>query len=113
MREIWSVQPRFERMNGRMPFKLLEHPRFRAAYDFMLLRAESGEIDRAIGDWWTRFYDAEADERNELTSGAAPSAGGEQKKRRRRRRSPGKGGDETAPVDTLGASGDNAGESGT
>jgi len=100
MREIWSVQPRFERMNGRTPFKLLEHPRFRAAYDFMLLRAESGEIDREIGDWWTRFYDANAEERNEMTI-AAPAGAGEQKKRRRRRRAPGKDG-ETAATDASG-----------
>jgi poly(A) polymerase len=89
MREIWSVQPRFDRMNGRTPFKLLEHPRFRAAYDFMLLRAESGEIDRSVGVWWTEFYDANADQRNQMTTAPAPgsgSANGEQKKRRRRRR---------------------------
>jgi poly(A) polymerase len=95
MREIWSVQPRFERMNGRMPFKLLEHPRFRAAYDFMLLRAESGEIERSVGEWWTQFYDANADERNQMTIAAPAGANGEQKKRRRRRR-PAGGGDGTA-----------------
>jgi poly(A) polymerase len=104
MREIWSVQPRFERMNGRTPFKLLEHPRFRAAYDFMLLRAESGEIDREIGDWWTRFYDAAADERNEMTI-AAPAGGGEQKKRRRRRRAPGKDGEAAGVTDASSAGG--------
>jgi len=91
MREIWSVQPRFERMSGRLPFKLLEHPRFRAAYDFMLLRAESGEIDLATGEWWTRFYDADAEERNAMTTAAAP--GGGEPKKRRRRRAPGKAGD--------------------
>jgi poly(A) polymerase len=88
MREIWSVQPRFDRMSGRTPFKLLEHPRFRAAYDFMLLRAESGEIDRSVGEWWTQFYDANADQRNQMTTAPAAVSGanGEQKKRRRRRR---------------------------
>jgi poly(A) polymerase len=96
MREIWSVQPRFDRMNGRMPFKLLEHPRFRAAYDFMLLRAESGEIERSVGEWWTQFYDANADERNQMTIAAPAGANGEQKKRRRRRRPAGKDGESTA-----------------
>jgi poly(A) polymerase len=104
MREIWSVQPRFDRMNGRTPFKLLEHPRFRAAYDFMLLRAESGEIDMAVGEWWTRFYDAGAEERNEMTSGAAPATG-EPKKRRRRRRTAGdNSAGETGAGDPAGAS---------
>jgi poly(A) polymerase len=88
MREIWSVQPRFDRRNGRTPFKLLEHPRFRAAYDFMLLRAESGEIEAEIADWWTRFYDAGAEQRNQMTI-AAPAGAGEPKKRRRRRRAGG------------------------
>ncbi len=96
MREIWSVQPRFERRSGRTPFKLLEHPRFRAAYDFMLLRAESGEIDRDIGDWWTRFYDANADERNEMTTAAASSAAEPKKRRRRRRAGGGAAGEQAA-----------------
>jgi len=91
MREIWSLQPRFEKMNGRAPFKLLEHPRFRAAYDFMLLRAESGEIEMSVGEWWTSFYDADAQTRNDLSSGA-PTGTAEPKKRRRRRRSPDKDG---------------------
>ena len=55
MRDIWSMQPRFERRTGKAPYKLLEHPRFRAGYDFLLLRCESGEIDTELGDWWTAF----------------------------------------------------------
>ena len=46
MRDIWAMQPRFERRTGKSPYKLLEHPRFRAGYDFLLLRCESGELDR-------------------------------------------------------------------
>ena len=101
MREIWSLQPRFDRMSGRTPFKLLEHPRFRAAYDFMLLRAESGEIELSVGEWWTSFYEADADARNALTTGqAAGSGSADPKKRRRRRRVPkgnegGEGGEAT------------------
>jgi poly(A) polymerase len=95
MREIWAMQPRFDRVlsarAGRQAAKLLEHPRFRAAYDFMLLRAESGEIDTAIADWWTRFVESEAEDRESMID-AAPSAGGNAdaapKKRRRRRRKP-------------------------
>ncbi|MDE2422885.1 MAG: polynucleotide adenylyltransferase PcnB [Betaproteobacteria bacterium] len=55
MKEIWGLQPRFEQRSGQRPFKLLQHPRFRAGYDFLLLRAQSGEIDNALGQWWTEF----------------------------------------------------------
>jgi poly(A) polymerase len=63
MKEIWSMQPRFTGRSGRRPFRLLEHPRFRAAYDFMLLRCESGEIDMELGKWWEAFQHAPAGER--------------------------------------------------
>ena len=108
MREIWALQPRFDRVadgrGGRTAFKLLEHPRFRAAYDFMLLRAESGEIDPAIATWWTDFIDADPEVRNAManakpaggtragggtaTGSTSGADGGEPKKRRRRRRKP-------------------------
>ena len=57
------LQPRFERRSGRRALRLLEHPRFRAAYDFLLLRAESGEIEQELADWWTDIQDMSADER--------------------------------------------------
>ena len=63
MKEIWAMQPRFTGRSGRRPFRLLEHPRFRAAYDFMLLRCESGEIDMELGKWWEAFQHAPAGER--------------------------------------------------
>ena len=96
MRDIWSMQPRFERRNGKAPYKLLEHLRFRAGYDFLLLRCESGEIDMELGEWWTAFYEGDATEReNLLTSERAAPAGPEtqaraaprpaQERRRRRR----------------------------
>jgi poly(A) polymerase len=66
IKEIWSLQPRFEQRAGSRPFRLLEHPRFRAAYDFLLLRAEGGEAPQALADWWTRFQDASADEREAM-----------------------------------------------
>src|SRR3954463_2194201 len=57
IKEIWSLQPRFEQRAGARPFRLLEHPRFRAAYDFLLIRAEAGEAPSELADWWTRFQD--------------------------------------------------------
>jgi poly(A) polymerase len=86
MKEVWGLQPRFEQRGGQRPFRLLEHPRFRAAYDFLLLRAESGEIDAELGEWWTRFQDASDDERTAmLIADSGP------KPRRRKRRKPSDG----------------------
>lgn len=48
----------FSSKKGRRPFRLIEHPRFRAAYDFMLLRCESGEIDKSLSQWWETFLNA-------------------------------------------------------
>ncbi len=76
MREIWALQPRFERRNGRMPFRLLEHPRFRAAYDFVLLRAASGEIDNELADWWTTFEEVDPEARNAMTIAVARKPAG-------------------------------------
>ncbi len=63
MREIWGMQPRFEQRAGKRPFGLLAHPRYRAAYDFLLLRCESGEAPAELGEWWTTFADADAETR--------------------------------------------------
>lgn len=66
MKEIWGLQPRFEQRSGQRPFRLLEHPRFRAAYDFMLLRAGSGELPEEIADWWTDFQQVGPEEREAM-----------------------------------------------
>jgi poly(A) polymerase len=81
MKEIWGLQPRFEQRAGKRPFGILEHPRYRAAYDFLLLRCESGEIDTELGEWWTEFADANGERRAAmLLPDTAP------KKRRKRNR---------------------------
>ncbi|WP_312549369.1 polynucleotide adenylyltransferase PcnB [Massilia sp.] len=86
MRDIWAMQPRFERRAGRAPYKLLENPRFRAGYDFLLLRCASGELDAELGEWWSAFYEAESGERERLVTQAnARPAAGEKKKRAPRR----------------------------
>jgi poly(A) polymerase len=63
IKEIWSLQPRFEQRAGARPTRLLEHPRFRAAYDFLVLRGASGEVPEALVAWWTRFQVADEEER--------------------------------------------------
>ncbi|MFN0313800.1 MAG: polynucleotide adenylyltransferase PcnB [Burkholderiales bacterium] len=81
MKDLWLLQARFEHRAGRRPYRLLEHPRYRAGYDFLLLRCEAGEADQDLGAWWTRFQDASPDEREGmLLADHAP------RKRRRRRR---------------------------
>jgi poly(A) polymerase len=90
IKEIWALQPRFDKRAGRAPHRLLEQARFRAAYDFLTLRAESGEIPRELADWWTEFQDA-SNERREAMLVADTGA-----KRRRRSRSRGKKASEAA-----------------
>ena len=87
MREIWGLQPRLERRTGRAPWRLLEHPRFRAGYDFLLLRAAAGEIELALAEWWTAFIDADATEREALQANLDPAtSGGSGAKRKRPRK---------------------------
>jgi poly(A) polymerase len=83
-REIWMLQPRLADRRGRRPHKLLENPRLRAAYDFLLLRAEAGEPVAEDAEWWTKFLE-----------GRKPPAGSHgddepsrRRRRRRRRRGP-------------------------
>jgi len=108
MREIWTLQPRFERRHGSAPARLLEHLRFRAAFDFMLLRCDAGELPAELGAWWTRFADADAADREELLAEAAAGgsrAGGVANRRRRRRRGGGRA-DGPADADSNPAAGD-------
>src|SRR5437870_4959192 len=66
IKETWALQPRFEQRAGQRPFRLLEHPRFRAGYDFLWLRGHSGEIPVELADWWERFQRADSDERERM-----------------------------------------------
>lgn len=83
MREIWYLQPRLAQREGKRPHRLLTHPRFRAAYDFLVLRADSGEADPELAAWWTRFQEASGQERASMTDGSAKR----RRPRRRRRKS--------------------------
>lgn len=88
MREIWAMQPRFERRVGRYPFRLIESPRFRAGYDFMLLRCTTGEQNSDLGEWWTSFIAADSVGQEALMASAKNNTGNPNsptKKRRRRK----------------------------
>lgn len=88
MKEIWLLQWRFDQRSGKRPYRVLESPKFRAGYDFLILRCESGEVDPELGQWWTRFQDVSDSEREEMIAGVAQVPG---TKRRRRRRGGGRG----------------------
>ena len=88
MREIWGLQSRFDRRAGRHAFRFLESKRFRAAYDFLGLRAASGEAQVALFDWWTCFQEATAEERESMV-GALNGQGEKRPRKRRRRRAAG------------------------
>jgi poly(A) polymerase len=95
MREIWQLQPRFEQRTGGRAKRLMTHPRFRAAYDFLLLRAAVGEAPKALADWWTAAQDGAAlppvtaldDETGE--AGSVPAAPRKRRRRGGRRRGAG------------------------
>ncbi|MES2183914.1 MAG: polynucleotide adenylyltransferase PcnB [Pseudomonadota bacterium] len=70
MREIWVMQPRFEKRAGSAPFGLADQPRFRAAFDFMRLRADIGEVDEALAEWWQEFSTADDLRREDLVDQA-------------------------------------------
>src|SRR5690606_27095323 len=98
MRDIWAMQPRFDRRVGKTPYKLIEHQRFRAGYDFLLLRCASGEIEREIGEWWTAFIAGDGPEREALIANRQRTEGDAPAKKRRRRRSRSKSGASSSPA---------------
>ncbi len=97
MREIWSMQARFARRGGKQAQRLLEHKRFRAAYDFLLLRARAGEESQELADWWTQYQEVAPEQRaimaqtqtqsrsENQSQNQAPPAPGRGRRRRRRR----------------------------
>jgi poly(A) polymerase len=96
MREMFALQPRLEHPRGRRALRVLEHPRFRAAYDLLLLRAEFGLAPAEITDWWTQVQEVSSEERGRMAdalTGQGPRSEGAPRRgsggrRRRRRRGP-------------------------
>ena len=98
MKEIWALQPRFSQRGGQRPYRLLEHPRFRAAWDFLALRGEAGEVEQSLVRWWEDFQNGDEDQRSALLVV-------EERPKRKRRR----GGRRRSAGEEGGASGDGAG----
>jgi len=86
IREIWELQVKLEKRHGRRPDSTLEHPRFRAGYDFLLLRERSGEIPGGLGEWWTQYQIADEAQRRDLIASVKDDQD-EPPKRRPRRKS--------------------------
>jgi poly(A) polymerase len=95
MREVWAMQPRFEERSGQRPWRLLEQPRFRMAYDFLALRAASGEVPAEVETWWRAFQGADEEARRAML---LPESEGPRKKRRRRRRGKKPAGNASTPA---------------
>jgi poly(A) polymerase len=109
MREIWMMQPRFERRNGQAPLRLLEHLRLRAGYDFLLLRCACAEAPAELGQWWTQFMAADEATRVLMTQQRVDTAPGPRKRRRGGRRKAGAGGAETTTAAAGAGDGDSDG----
>jgi poly(A) polymerase len=93
VREMFALQPRLEHPRGRRALRVLEHPRFRAAYDLLLLRAEFGLAPADMAQWWTRLQEVSGEERERMADalsgeGQPRSAQGPHRRSRRRRRRP-------------------------
>ncbi|MFT3812545.1 MAG: polynucleotide adenylyltransferase PcnB [Acidovorax sp.] len=80
MREIWVMQPRFDKRAGSTPFGLVAQPRFRAGFDFMRLRADIGEVDEALASWWQDFQQADDQRRADLIDQAREEQRQQQRK---------------------------------
>ena len=74
MKMIWMMQLRFERRTGKNPFTLIDHPKYRAAYDFMLLRSLLGHVPAELVTWWETFVAADPKERRNMVSAAQAEA---------------------------------------
>jgi poly(A) polymerase len=85
-RDIWNLQSRLTKRQGKRAFRSLVHPKFRAGYDFLALRGESGEPLKELVDWWTEFQQVSATQQQKMVDSLGGGEGTGRKPRRRRRR---------------------------
>lgn len=83
MRDIWFLQSRLPALFGKKPDRTMEHKRFRAAYDFLLLREQAGEKTEQLGEWWTEYQEATEERKLAMKQSAGK---GPQRKRKRKRK---------------------------
>jgi len=87
-RDIWNLQPRLIKRQGKRAFRSLLHPKFRAGYDFLALRAESGEPLTELVEWWTEFQQVAANQQQKMVDSLGGEGTATKPRRRRRRRRP-------------------------
>ena len=97
MREVWNMQPKFNTRIGSKPSRLIGHPRFRAGYDFLLLRDETGGAEPELAEWWTRYQNASENEQRKMTQ---PPRRSPNSKSGRKRSYPKKGKDGAAKTES-------------
>lgn len=85
VREIWLLQYRFQKRVGHKPLQMMEHARFRAAYDFLALRALTGDESVELADWWTRFQDADETTQTEMIKECNATSAPRKKRKRRKK----------------------------
>jgi poly(A) polymerase len=106
MEEIWALQPRFEQRMKKRVMRFLSHPRFRAAYDFLVLRAEADPSLAELAQWWADAQSADAETLVEMVAQpqpAAPAPGAKPATKRRRRRRRRKSGGDSGGGDSGGS----------
>lgn len=84
MREIWLLQYRFAKRSGNRAFNLLQHPRFRAAFDFLALRALAGNESMELAQWWTTFQEVDEIEQAAMINALSPPAQTKKSKKRQK-----------------------------
>ena len=87
IREIWLLQYRFTKRTGNRAYHLLEHPRFRAAYDFLAIRALAGDEAMELADWWTKFQDVDPQEQALMIDALTPAAPPPKRRRKAKNKS--------------------------
>jgi poly(A) polymerase len=97
MREIWDLQQRLPSRLGMRALRTLDHPRFRAAYDFLLMREAAGETLDGLGVWWTNYQTANDEEREQMVKDIGKQGGAKAAGKPRRRRGPRKPKTDAAP----------------
>ena len=83
IREIWLLQYRFTKRQGKRPFQLMSHPRFRAAYDFLAIRALAEDADMELANWWTEFQDHNEEQQTLMIKNCNQGASSVRKRRKR------------------------------
>ena len=86
---MWDLQWRLPKRHGKRAEALVQHPRFRASYDFLLLRELSSEIEPGLGQWWTDYQEAEDDTRRQMVKEITDKAPKRRRQTRKRKRSNG------------------------